>query len=71
MRKFFFTLHCKMEVIMCKLKKVVHFIENGGKVFHEASHGEYRQESKNVSQFKKGTFLRYIFQCHRQNKSDK
>ncbi|MDN0023363.1 hypothetical protein [Leyella lascolaii] len=56
MRKFFFTLHCKMEVIMCKLKKVIHFIENGGNVFHEASRGEYRQESKNVSQFKKELF---------------
>lgn len=45
------------EVIMRKLKKVVHFFENGGKILHEASRCEYRQESKSISQFRKELFV--------------
>lgn len=45
------------EVIMHKLKKVVRFLKNGGRILHEASRCEYTQESKSVTQFRQELFV--------------
>ena len=42
---------------MCVVKSVVHFVKNGAKVLHDASRGEYREESDAITRMKEELFV--------------
>ena len=51
---------------MCNLKNISRFLKNGAAVFSDASRGQYRNHSKEISKLREE-----IFGCNQQKSDDK